>query len=200
MKGTSDIMAADTNMLDFSLSLELLDILHEGTIDQGIPLSRVVNYVDHAYFDMVGAQKREKVFETFFALFNITGALIRIAIPPTADMALNDHSVASALQSIADIASNFRIGVVDIDIVHTAIKHHIHKGPALRRIHFFKSGTANADFAHLKPCIAQRAESHAIGRNLILAATGRHRQNDSKDRKQSKKMFHNKIFTNQKGT
>lgn len=41
-------------------------------------------------------------------------------------MALDDHLVAAALEGVADVAANCWVGVVDVDIVDSAVDGEVH--------------------------------------------------------------------------
>ena len=180
-EGCFSIVAAESDVLDFAFSLELFDIFDVGAVDEGVPFGGVVYDVDHAHFDMVCAEACEEVFKAFFALFDIAGALVGFAVPPAADMALDDHLVATALEGVADVVADDGVGIVDVDIVDAAIDSDVHEGTALRGVYFAEGGTAYADFAHLEFGAAQLAVCHAVG-GLFGASAGHH-DGDSEDKR-----------------
>ena len=142
-----DVMAAHADVLHFALLLQLPQIVHQLAVQDGVPFAHLVDDMQHAHFDMVGAQQIEQVGETAFGLCSVTGAFIRLSVPETTYVPLDNHAVATPFEGMADIASHQWVGVVDVYIVDAAVEGDVHVGSSFFGGHLFEGAAANAYFA-----------------------------------------------------
>ena len=163
------VVAADTNVLDFAFFLELENIVEVGAAFQFVPLLGAIGDVNHAHFDVVGAQTLEEVFETLLGFLEVAGAGVLPVLENGADMGLDNHAVAAAFEGCTDVGAGFGVGIVDVDVVDAAIQCHVHQGNGASRIEFFESTTAYADFTYRKACVAQWAVGHGVLRGVLAS-------------------------------
>ena len=163
------VVAADTNVLDFAFFLVLENIVEIGAALQFVPLFGAIGDVNHAHFDVVGAQTLEEVFETLLGFLEVAGAGVLPVLENGADMGLDNHAVAAAFEGCTDVGAGFGVGIVDVDVVDAAIQCHVHQGNGASRIEFFESTTAYADFTYREACVAQWAVGHGVLRGVLAS-------------------------------
>ena len=163
------VVAADTNVLDFAFFLELENIVEVGAAFQFVPLLGAVGDMNHAHFDVVGAQTLKEVFETLLGFLEVAGAAVLPVLEDGADMGLDNHAVAAAFEGCTDVGSGFGVGIVYVDVVDATIQCHVHQGNGASRIEFFESYTAYTDFTYREACVAQRAVGHGVLRGVLAS-------------------------------
>ena len=171
-QGHLGIVAAEAYMLDFTLFLQLEDIVEEWRVLYLLPLLTAVGDMYHAHLDMVGAQTCEEVLKPGLGGIEVAGACVLPVGPNGADMALDNHLVTTALEGVADIGARLGVGVIDVDVVHAAVESHRHQLKRCRAVEFLKASAADAYLAHHQARVAQWPELHVGLFLLLLAAYG----------------------------
>ena len=154
------IVAADTYMLDFALFLQLEHIFEEWAAVQLVPLFVAVGDMNHTHLDMVGAQTLKQVLKTLASLLDIAGAGVLPVLKDGADMPLDDHLVATTLKGVANVGTRLGVGVIDVDVVHTAVERHSHKLERCGAVELLKATAADTDFTDHQAGVAQRTVFH----------------------------------------
>ena len=171
------IVAAHTYVLYLALLLQLEDIFQEGASLQFVPLFRAVGDVYHAHLDVVGAQPLQQILKALPGLFHIAGAGMLTILEDSTDMPLYYHAVATAFQCDTDVRAGHWIGIVNVNVVHAAVKRHIHQSDGASRVQLLKASAANTNLTHFQTRVAKRTVSHYILWCLMAShCQQRHRQ------------------------
>lgn len=177
-QGHLGVVAAEAYVLDFALFLQLEDVVEEGRVLYLLPFLVAVGDVDHAHLDVVGLQAGEEVLEAGLHLLEVACAGVLAVFVDGADVALDDHLVAAALEGVADVGARLGVGVVDVDVVHAAVQRHGHQLERGGAVQLLESAAADTDFADLEARGTQRAVLHVGGllRRCLFAAHCREAQ------------------------
>lgn len=177
-QGHLGVVAAEADVFDFPLFLQLEYVFEEGRALDGFPLLVAVGDVDHAHLDVVGLEAGEEILKALAAFFHIACAAVLAVLVDGADVALDNHLIAAALQGVADVGARLGCAVVDVDVVHAAVERHSHQLKRSRTVQVLESAAADADFADLEAGGTQRAVLHVGGLlgGCLLAAHGHEAQ------------------------
>ena len=105
-------------MPDLTRSQKLAHVFDEGAVHDGAELVAGVHVVDHAQFDVVGAQARQQVLEGRAHVVQLAGAHVLAVLPGTADVALDDPLIARRLKRLAEGRTHRRVAHPAVHDVH----------------------------------------------------------------------------------
>ena len=102
----------------------------------------------------------EQVLEADFALLHVAGAFVAVAVPPAADVALDNHLVAAVAEAVADVAAHLGVGVVDVHVVDAAVEGGGDQLAGGCGVNLIEAAAADADHAHTQAGAAEGAVLH----------------------------------------
>ena len=100
-------------------------------------------------------------------------------------MALDDHLVAAVTETVADVAAHLGVRVVDVHVVHAAVKGGGHELTGGGGVDLLEASAAEADDPHAQAGAAERAVLH-VGvlhefRGVLLVVAGCQQQCRAQD-------------------
>ena len=105
-------------MPDLARSQKFAHVFDEGAVYDGAELVAGVHVMDHAQFDVVGAQARQQVLEGRAHVVQLAGAHVLAVLPSAADVPLDDPLISRRLKRLAEGRAHRRIAHPAVHDVH----------------------------------------------------------------------------------
>lgn len=112
------IVGGKADVPDLARSQKFAHVFDEGAVHDGAELVAGVHVVDHAQFDVIGAQALQQVLEGRAHLVQLAGTHVLAVLPGTADVALDDPLIARRLQGLAEGRTHRRVAHPAVHDVH----------------------------------------------------------------------------------
>ena len=103
---------------DLAGGQKLAHVFDEGAVHDGAELVAGVHVVDHAQFDVIGAQALQQVLEGRAHLVQLAGAHVLAVLPGAADVPLDDPLISRRLKRLAEGRAHRRIAHPAVHDVH----------------------------------------------------------------------------------
>ena len=158
--GDDRVVGAHADVADNALLFQFQHILQEGTVDDGFPVGRLVNVMDHTQIDVIGLQTGQKILESRLHLLHIPCPDILAVLPGRTDMSLNVPFFPTALEGMAQIGAHVGLrhpAVQKVDALPFTFLHHSYAVGQSVPLHPFG---AKADLADLQAGFSQSSVSH----------------------------------------